>query len=89
MGVNNVWNKVKTCLLKGVDQVCGWTRGGRVRHVETWCWNDVDQYIKEKQRLWKLWKMVGFKEDYLAAKSVLNVQYTILKRLHKKHDSLT
>ena len=68
VGVNDAWNKVKTCLLKGVGQVCGWTRGGRVRHAETWWWNDVDQYIKEKHRLWKLWKMGGSKEDYLAAK---------------------
>ena len=49
--VNLLWNKVKDCLFKGVDQVCGWTGGGRVCHTETW-WNDeVNQYIKEKHRL--------------------------------------
>ena len=55
VGVNDAWNKVKTCLLNCVDQVCGWTRGGKFRHAETLWWNDdVDQYIKEKWRLWKL-----------------------------------
>ena len=64
----DAWNKVKTCLLNAADQVCSWTRGGRVRYAETQWWNDVDQHIKEKRRLWKLWEMGGSKEDYLAAK---------------------
>ena len=34
--VNDAWNKVKTFLLNGIDQVCGWNRGGRVQHTETW-----------------------------------------------------
>ena len=34
--VNDAWNKVKTFLLNCVDQVCGWNRGGRVQHTETW-----------------------------------------------------
>ena len=51
MGVNDACTKLKTCLLKDVDKVCGWTRGARVQHVETWWWNDdVDKYIKEKWR---------------------------------------
>ena len=55
VSVTDAWNKVKTCLLNGVDQVGGLTRGGRVQHAETWWWNDdVHQYIKEKQRQWKL-----------------------------------
>ena len=36
VGVNDAWNKAKTCLLKRIDQVCPWNRGGRVRHAETW-----------------------------------------------------
>ena len=40
MGVNDAWDKFKTCLLKGVDQVCGWARGVRVWDAETWWWND-------------------------------------------------
>ena len=50
MGINDAWNKVETYLLKGVDQICSWTCSGRVWHTEFWWWNDVDQYIKEKQR---------------------------------------
>ena len=69
--VNMVWNKIKNCLLKSVDQVCGWTRGGRVGHTETWWWNeDVNKYIKEKRRLWKIWKKGGSKENYQAAKKI-------------------
>ena len=69
VGVDDAWNKVKTYLLNGVDQVCDGTRGGRIQYAETWWWNDdVDKYIKEKRRLWKPWKMGGSKEDYLAAK---------------------
>ena len=33
---SDAWNKVKTFLLNGVDQVCGGNRGGRVQHTETW-----------------------------------------------------
>ena len=33
--------------------------------------------------------MGGSKEDYLAANSVLNLQYTMLKRFHKKLNSLS
>ena len=48
VGVNDVWN---TFLLNGVDQVCGWTRGGRFGDVETLQCNDyAGQYIKEKGR---------------------------------------
>ena len=32
--------------------------------------------------------MGGFDEDYLAARSVLSMQYTMLKRFQKKIDSL-
>ena len=34
VGINDAWNKVKTYLLLGVYQVCGWTCGGRVQ--QTW-----------------------------------------------------
>ena len=49
----------------------------------------MNQYIKEKWGFWKLWKMGGSKEDYLAANSVLNLKYTMLKRFHKKLNSLS
>ena len=89
VGANDTWNKVKTTLLYGADEVSSWNRGGRVRHAQTWWCNDnMDQYIKEKQRLWKMLKMGGFEEDYLAARSVLSMQYTMLKRFQKKIDSL-
>jgi hypothetical protein len=72
--VEDAWNKLKTCLLEGVNTTCGKTRGGKVRHQETWWWNDeVDYLIKEKRCLWKSWKQGnGSKEDYKAAKRAAN-----------------
>jgi len=34
----------------------------------TWWWNDdVESAVKEKRKLWKVWKKGGLKEPYLAA----------------------
>ena len=66
IGVNDAWNKVKTCLLISVDQVCGWNRGGGVRHAKTWWWDhDVDQYITKSGDYGNCGK---WKEDYLVDK---------------------
>ena len=68
--------------MNGVDEVCGWTLGGRVRHSETWWWNDeVNVYIKDKRRLWKLWKQGGSKEEYQAAKKIAKREVYNAKKL--------
>ena len=60
VGVNDGWSNAKTCFLKGVDQVRSWICSGRVQYTEWWS-NGVDQYVKEKRRLRKLWKVGGFR----------------------------
>ena len=60
VGVNDGWSNAKTCFLKGVDQVRSWICSGRVQYAEWWS-NGVDQYVKEKRRLRKLWKVGGFR----------------------------
>ena len=42
---------IKNGLFKAADEICGWTRGGRSRHQETWWWNnEVDIAVKEKRK---------------------------------------
>ena len=58
----------KDDLLGASDSCFGWTKGPP-RHKVTWWWNEqVEVAIKEKRRLWKIWKIGGSKDDYLAAK---------------------
>ena len=47
------WNKMESnqvmYILALADEICGWSKGGRQRHNETWHWNDnVDEIIKQK-----------------------------------------
>ena len=47
---------MKDCFLEEAVDVCGETRG-IARQNETWWWNEeVAALVKEKQRLFKLWK---------------------------------
>ena len=51
-----VWKDMKDCFLEEAVNVCGET-WGIVRQKETWWWNEeVAALVKEKQRLFKLWK---------------------------------
>ena len=66
--VDDKWKCLKECLLGATDRVCGKTKGP-ARRSETWWWNDkVSVAIKEKRRLWKVWRSGGSKEDYINAK---------------------
>ena len=54
--VEKVWKDMKDCFLEEAVDVCGETRGIS-RQKETWWWNEeVAALVKEKQRLFKLWK---------------------------------
>ena len=54
--VEKVWKDMKDCFLEEAVDVCGETRG-IARQKETWWWNEeVAVLVKEKQRLFKLWK---------------------------------
>ena len=66
--VEDLWGSLKEDLLASSDTTCGWTKGPP-RHKVTWWWNDnVDSAVKEKRRLWKIWKSGGSKQEYLEAK---------------------
>ena len=55
-GVEEVWRNLKECLMEEAIEVCGETRGVR-RHKESWWWNEeIAALVKEKRRLFKLWK---------------------------------
>ncbi|RUS73531.1 hypothetical protein EGW08_018716 [Elysia chlorotica] len=66
---NDIWNNLKTGLLKTTEEVCGTTRPHRWRR-ETWWWNeDVDKAITTKRQAFKAWKTgKGTRAEYDAAK---------------------
>ena len=59
MDIDTAWYSMRNCLLEVADEVCGRTKGGQKhRHSrETWWWNvEVAEVIKEKNRLYKVYK---------------------------------
>ena len=65
---------MKETLCDAAKEACWSTKGGCVRHNETWWWNDeVNHVICEKRKAWKLWKSGGSKEVYLQAKSAVYI----------------
>jgi len=68
--VEGMWSKLKGSLLESADTVCGRTKG-RPKHRETWWWNDeVAEVIKEKQRLFKVWKKSKMDADRKAYQDI-------------------
>ena len=65
----DIWNNIKTGLLKTTDEVCGTTRPHRWRR-ETWWWNEhVEKAIAAKRKAFKAWKTgKGTRASYDAAK---------------------
>ena len=67
----DIWNDLKTGLLKTTEEVCGTTRPHRWRH-ETWWWNEhVGEVITAKRQAFKAWKTgKGTRASYHAAKRI-------------------
>jgi hypothetical protein len=66
--IEDTWKELKACILDSFDTCCGWSNPKQNRR-ETWWWNnEVELAIKEKRKLWNVWKRGGSKEPYLAAK---------------------
>ena len=67
----DIWNNLRTGLLKTTEEVCGTTRPHCWRH-ETWWWNDhVGEVITAKRQAFKAWKTgKGTRASYHAAKSI-------------------
>ena len=67
----DIWNNLKTGLLKTTEEVCGKTRPHRWRR-ETWWWNEhVGEVITAKRQAFKAWKTdKGTKASDHAAKHI-------------------
>ena len=67
----DIWNNLKTGLLKTTEEVCGTTRPHRWRR-ETWWWNEhVGEVITAKRQAFKAWKTgKGIRASYYAAKRI-------------------
>ena len=78
--IDELWLQLKSSVLESFDKTCGWSKPQQ-RRRETWWWNDtVNAAVKEKRKLWKLWKKGGSKEPYLIAKRrAKSVVYTAKK----------
>ena len=64
----NIWNNIKTGLLKTTEEVCGTTWPHRWCH-ETWWWNEHVE--KAKWKAFKAWKTAkGTRASYNAAKHI-------------------
>ncbi len=67
-----LWAKLKDGLRKTTEEVCGTTKPQGRWRKETWWWNNsVDTAVKEKRRLYKVWKAsksAKAKADYNTAK---------------------
>ena len=63
----DIWNNLKTGLLKTTEEVCGTTR-----RRETWWWNEhVGEVITAKRQAFKAWKTgKGTRASYYAAKRI-------------------
>ena len=72
----DIWNNIKTGLLKTTEEVCGTTRPHRWRR-ETWWWNEhVEKAIAAKRTAFKAWKAgKGTRASYDAAKQ--NARHTV------------
>ena len=73
----DIWNNIKTGLLKTTEEVCGTTRHW---HRETWWWNEhVEKAIAAKRTAFKAWKAgKGTRASYDAAKQIARLQCTML-----------
>ena len=67
----DIWNNLKTGLLKTTEEVCGTTRPHRWRR-ETWWWNEhVGEVITAKRQAFKAWKTgKGTRASYHSAKRI-------------------
>ena len=67
----DIWNNLKTGLLKTTEEVCGTTRPHCWR-CETWWWNEhVGKVITAKRQAFKAWKTgKGTRVSYHAAKRI-------------------
>ena len=75
----DIWNNIKTGLLKTTEVVCGTTRP-HCWHLETWWWNEqVEKAIAAKRTAFKAWKAgKGTRASYHAVNEMPDMQCTML-----------
>ena len=75
----DIWNNIKTGLLKTTEEVCG-TTWPHCWHRETWWWNEhVEKAIAAKWKAFKAWKTgIGTRAPYNAAKPLPDMKCTML-----------
>ena len=82
--VEDKWKHLKINLLKATEVSCGLSENGKWRK-QTWWWDiSVNDTVKEKGKLWKIWKNGGSKEDYVLAKKVAKRRVFAAKKKAKK-----
>ena len=78
--IDDLWLQLKSSILDSFDSTCGWSKPQQ-RRKETWWWNSmVDAAVKEKRKLWKLWKKGESKEPYLVAKRKAKLEVFTAKK---------
>ena len=83
----DIWNNIKTGLLKTTEEVCGTTRPHHC-HRETWWWNDqVGEVNAAKLQAFKVWKtgIKGTRASYHAATHVARLVKTAWKKFTESH----
>ena len=71
-------------MLKATQKSCGLSKNEKW-YKQAW-WRDisVNDAVKEKRRLWKIWKYGGSKEDYVLAKKVAKQREFAAKKKAEK-----
>ena len=83
-GAEEIWEKLKSSLLKAADNVCGSTKKHQWRK-ETWWWNaPVDSAVKEKRGCWKTWKKGDSKKEYQKTKCLAKQVVYLVKSQAKQ-----
>ena len=84
--VEDKWKHLKINLLKTTKVSCGLSTKRKWRK-QTWWWDiSVNRAVKEKKRLWKIWKNGGSKEDYVLATKVAKRRMFAAKKKEKMKD---
>ena len=89
----DIWNSIKTGLLKTTEEVCG-TTGPHHQRCEAWWWNEhVEKTIAVMQKTFKAWKTgKGTRALYYAAKcnfrrAVYHAHQEANKKVYENIDS--
>ena len=78
------WKHLEVNLLKATKVSCGLSKNGKQSKETRWWDSSVNDAVKEKRRLWKIWKNGSGKEDYVLAKKVAKQNVFATKKKAEK-----